>query len=31
MHNVFMEELKKGIVRYPGTALPGEIGNAFIF
>ena len=24
MHNIFMEELKKGIVRYPGTALPGE-------
>lgn len=31
MHEIFMEELKKGIVRYPGTALPGEIGNAFIF
>jgi LPXTG-site transpeptidase (sortase) family protein len=31
MHNIFMEELKKGIVRYPGTALPGEVGNTFIF
>ncbi len=31
MHEVFMEELKKGIVRYPGTAKPGEVGNAFIF
>ena len=31
MHNIFMEELKKGVVRYPGTARPGEVGNAFIF
>lgn len=31
MHEVFMEELKKWIVRYPGTAKPGEVGNAFIF
>ncbi len=31
MHEVFMEELKKGIVRYPGTAEPGQVGNAFIF
>ncbi len=31
MHEVFMEELKKGVVRYPGTAEPGQIGNAFIF
>lgn len=31
MHEVFMEELKHGIVRYPGTARPGEAGNAFIF
>lgn len=31
MHDVFMEELKKGIVRYPGTAEPGQLGNAFIF
>lgn len=31
MHNIFMEELKNGIVRYPGTALPGQVGNSFIF
>jgi sortase A len=31
MHEIFMEELKKGIVRYPGTAKPGEVGNTFIF
>jgi LPXTG-site transpeptidase (sortase) family protein len=26
-----MKELEKGIVRYPGTALPGGVGNSFIF
>lgn len=31
MHKIFMKELQKGIVRYPGTAKPGETGNAFIF
>lgn len=31
MHNIFMDELKKWVVRYPGTAQPGEVGNAFIF
>lgn len=31
MHKVFMEELKNGVVRYPGTAKPGEQGNVFIF
>lgn len=31
MHEVFMEELRKGIVRYPGTAEPGTLGNTFIF
>ncbi len=31
MQDVFMEELKKWIVRYPWTARPGEVGNAFIF
>ena len=31
MHAIFMEELKKGVVRYPGTAEPGQVGNAFIF
>lgn len=31
MENIFMDELQKGVVRYPGTALPGQVGNAFIF
>jgi len=31
MENIFMKELEKGVVRYPGTARPGENGNAFIF
>ena len=31
IENIFMKELEKGIVRYPGTARPGENGNAFIF
>lgn len=31
MENIFMQELEKGVVRYPGTALPGQAGNAFIF
>lgn len=31
MENIFMKELEKGVVRYPGTARPGEAGNAFIF
>lgn len=31
MHEIFKQELTKGIVRYPGTARPGEKGNAFIF
>ncbi len=31
MENIFMKELEKGIVRYPGTARPGQNGNAFIF
>lgn len=31
MENIFMRELEKGVVRYPGTARPGEAGNAFIF
>lgn len=26
-----MKELEKWVVRYPGTARPGELGNAFIF
>lgn len=31
MENIFMKELEKGVVRYPGTARPGENGNAFVF
>lgn len=31
IENIFMQELTKGVVRYPGTAKPGESGNAFIF
>jgi LPXTG-site transpeptidase (sortase) family protein len=31
MHEVFMEELRKWVVRYPGTAEPGAEGNVFIF
>ncbi len=31
MNKIFMKELKNGIVRYPGTAKPGQKGNAFIF
>lgn len=31
MENIFMQELEKGVVRYPGSALPGEQGNSFIF
>ncbi|HBB27390.1 TPA: hypothetical protein DCZ36_02760 [Candidatus Gracilibacteria bacterium] len=31
IENIFMQELEKGIVRYPGTAKPGETGNTFIF
>lgn len=28
---VFQEALTKGVVHYPGTALPGEYGNPYIF
>lgn len=31
IENIFMQELEKGVVRYPGTAKPGESGNTFIF
>ncbi|MDD5197270.1 MAG: class E sortase [Candidatus Gracilibacteria bacterium] len=31
IENIFMQELEKGVVRYPGTAKPGETGNTFIF
>lgn len=31
LENIFMKELVNGIVRYPGSARPGEHGNSFIF
>jgi hypothetical protein len=31
LEDVFMKELVNGIVRYPGSAKPGNEGNAFIF
>lgn len=31
LEDIFMKELVNGIVRYPGSARPGEIGNSFIF
>jgi len=31
LEDIFMNELQKGVIRYPGTAYPGEEGNAFIF
>lgn len=31
LNDIFMEELEKGIVRYPGSAKPGEDGISFIF
>ncbi len=31
MHEIFMEELRKWVVRYPGTAYPWEKWNTFIF
>lgn len=31
VENIFMEELQKWVVRYPGTSLPWQTGNAFIF
>lgn len=31
LEDKFMNELEKGIIRYPGTAKPGEEGNSFIF
>jgi len=31
LEDKFMKELEKGIIRYPGTAKPGEDGNSFIF
>ena len=31
LDNIFMKELEEGIVRYPGSAIPGERWNSFIF
>jgi len=31
LENIFMKELKDWVVRYPGTAKPGEKWNSFIF
>ncbi|PZM86557.1 hypothetical protein DLH72_00615 [Candidatus Gracilibacteria bacterium] len=31
LENIFMKELENGVVRYPGSAVPGENGNSFIF
>lgn len=31
LEDVFMNELTNGIIRYPGSAKPGEEGNSFIF
>ncbi len=30
-HKIFMKELENGVVKYPGSADPGNIGNSFIF
>jgi LPXTG-site transpeptidase (sortase) family protein len=30
-HKIFMQELEKGIIKYPGSADPGQKGNSFIF
>lgn len=31
LNDIFMKELENGVIRYPGSALPGEKGNSFIF
>jgi sortase (surface protein transpeptidase) len=31
LNNIFMKELEKGVIRYPGSAIPGKDGNAFVF
>lgn len=30
-HKIFMRELANGVIKYPGSADPGQIGNSFIF
>ncbi|MDD3303178.1 MAG: sortase [Candidatus Gracilibacteria bacterium] len=31
LNDIFMKELENGVIRYPGSVKPGEIGNTFIF
>ncbi|MBB1564824.1 sortase [Candidatus Gracilibacteria bacterium] len=31
LEDIFMKELENGVVRYPGSAIPGEKGNTFVF
>ncbi len=31
LNKIFMKELENGVIRYPGSAKPGQDGNAFIF
>jgi len=31
LNNIFMDELENGVIRYPGSAKPGEDGTSFIF
>jgi LPXTG-site transpeptidase (sortase) family protein len=31
LNNIFMKELEKGVIRYPGSAMPGKNWNAFVF
>lgn len=31
LNDIFMKELENGVVRYPGSALPWQAGNSFIF
>lgn len=31
LNDIFMKELENGVIRYPGSAKPGNEGNSFIF
>jgi len=31
LNNIFMQELENGVIRYPGSAIPGKDWNAFVF
>lgn len=31
LQDLFMEELKNGVIRYPGSAKPGQDGTTFVF